>query len=190
MNGDTIAVSSLSTFKDTMGVQQFSTNIRVIDLATMNNTQALRVPLNTKTEPYDLMYMPKSHQLVLLQDIYLPSLLGVQNTFVHINPYATAPYNAKCWFEVKMQKPFSSLNQLNDKTYVASGGEYWCMKNMNVLSPDSCYKADAIPIIPIDKVPNAMELDRYYDDINFVSFLSVYSSPGRADPVAPCVINN
>lgn len=149
VNNDTIAVSSLSTYYDDFGTEQFSTNIRGFDLTTMDNTFALRVPLNTKTEPYDLMYMEKDHQLVLLQDINLPSLSYDQNTFVHINPYATTPYSTKCWFEAYWVKPFSSLSRLNDTTYVSSGGEYWCMKDTDPVNSNSCNKTDSIKVTPI-----------------------------------------
>ena len=190
MNGDTIAVSSLSTFMDSLGMQQFSTNIRVFDMANKNNTHALRVPLNTKTEPYDLMYMPKDRQLVLLQNINLPSLSNDKNTFLHIDPYATVPYNAKCWYEAYWDKPFNCLSRLNDTTYVASGGEYWCMKNMNILVPDSCYNPEVIEITPIDAVKYAKEYDWYYSDSNLVDTLNLLSFPDSTNITPSCLISN
>ncbi len=190
MNGDTIAVSSLSTYNDVSGAQQFSTNIRVFDMANMDNTHALRVPLNTKTEPYDLMYMPKDRQLVLLQNINLPSMSNDKNTFLHIDPYATVPYNAKCWYEAYWDKPFNCLSRLNDTTYVASGGEYWCMKNMNIMVPDSCYKSDVIEITPIKIEKKAEENDRYYSDSNLVDTLNLLSFPDRDNITPSCLISN
>ena len=192
MKGDTIAVSSLSTFYDAMGVQQFSTNIRVFDIASTNitNTHALRVPLNTKTEPLDLMYMPRDHRLVLLQDIYLPSLSSDQNTFVHIDPYAASVHNTKCWYESRWQKPFNCLSRLNDTVYLASGGEYWCMKDIDPLVSDSCYKTDAIKITPINIVKYAPEPDTYYQNNNLVDSLYSFSIPKNADMTHYCIFNN
>ena len=192
MKGDTIAVSSMSTFYDSYGVQQFSTNIRVFDIASTNvtNTHALRVPLNTKTEPLDLMYMPKDHRLVLLQDIKLPSLSSDQNTFVHIDPYMVTAHNAKCWYEAYWQKSFNCLCRLNDTIYLASGGEYWCMKDIDPLISDSCYKTDVVNVIPINKEHFASELDRYYKNSDIVDSLSLFSLPKNAEIESFCIINN
>lgn len=160
MKGDTIAVSSLSSY-DESGNHFFSTNIRVFDIANMKNTYALRVPLNTKTEPLDLIYMLKVHQLVLLQNIFLPSH-GEQCTFLHANPYTTSStYYAKSWFESDWNKPFQSLSKLRDSSYVAAGGEYWCLKDYAILSNNNCYKVDSVKVEAIPTEKCASEMDTY-----------------------------
>ena len=192
MKGDTIAVSSLSTYYDAMGIQQFSTNIRVFDIAStdITNTHALRVPLNTKTEPLDLMYMPRDHRLVLLQDIHLPSLSSDQNTFVHIDPYAASVHNTKCWYESTGQKPFNCLSRLNDTIYLSSGGEYWCMKDIDPLISDSCYKTEVIEITPINTEKHAKEQDLYNPLNSLVYFLYPHSDPKNAGITPFCTFNN
>ncbi len=189
MKGDTIAISSLSTYMDSMGIQQFSTNIRVFDIATMVNTQSKRVLHNTKTEPLDIMYMIKDHQLVLLQEVYLPAISSNQYIFLHVDPYTTASYNAKCWYECHWNKPFNCISRLNDTIYVASGGEYWCMKDFDPLTSISCYKTDAIRVNPISIVGNALEYDGYQNEINLVSPHSIYVSSNN-DFIYPSCVNN
>ncbi len=176
MKEDTIAVSTLSTYMDSMGVQQFSTNIKVFDIANDVNINALRVLHNTKTEPLDLMYMINDHQLVLLQEMYLPVISSNQYTFLHVDPYTSASYNAQCWLESHWQKPFNCISRLNDTTYVASGGEYWCMKDLNPLTPNSCYTTDKIKVTPIKKELYAKEYDYYLRDSSLVDPLTTYPS--------------
>lgn len=189
MNGDTIAVSSLSTYYDGLGVEHFSTNIRGFDLASMVNTFAQRVPLNTKSEPCDLMYMKKNHCLVLLQDINLPSLSSDQNTFVHLAPYNYAPtYYAKCWYESSWQKPFNSLSNVNDTVYVSSGGEYWCMKDVDQLTPNTCYDVDAIEITTIAKEIPAREHDPYNKYPRVLDSLFAYPSSDNEPIIPSCII--
>ena len=190
MKGDTIAVSSLSTFNDASGLQQFSTNIRVFNIFNMDNISAQRVPLNTKSEPYDMVYMIEDKQLVLLQDIYLPTLSSVQNSFLYVNPYSKYTVYSKCWYESYKNWTFNCLSRLTDTVYVASGGEYWCLKDIYPLTPDSCYKTDAIEITPIETVKYAKETDTYYHRSNFVGFLYRRSSYENELLTPSCIINN
>ena len=153
MNGDTIAMASLSSYIDGAGITQFSTNVRVFDLVSMNNTEAQMLPLNTKTEPYDFVYMLEKGRLVLLQDICLPPHPCDQNMFIHLEPYATAPYAAKCWYESGGAKPFYSLDRLSGGYYLAAGGQYWCLKELMSIIPSACYKNDNIIIDIINLLP-------------------------------------
>ena len=153
MNGDTIAVASLSSYFDGMGMVQFSTNVRVFDLASMTNTEAQMVPLNTKSEPYDLVYMPDKGRLVLLQDICLPPHPCDQNMFMHLEPYAAAPYAAKCWYESHWNKPFYSLERLSGDYYLAAGGQYWCMKELMNINSGGCYIPDNINVQALNTLP-------------------------------------
>jgi hypothetical protein len=164
MNGDTIAVASLSSYFDGMGMVQFSTNVRVFDLASMTNTEAQMVPLNTKSEPYDLVYMPDKGRLVLLQDICLPPHPCDQNMFMHLEPYAAAPYAAKCWYESHWNKPFYSLDRLSGDYYLAAGGQYWCMKELMNINSGGCYIPDNINVQALNTLP-------------FITFTCSYSKP-------------
>lgn len=172
MNGDTIAVSSLSTYTDTAGMQQFSTNIRMFDLQTMDNTSSFKVLHNTKTEPLDMLYMIKNHQLVLLQDMYIPSSSNNQCAFLHVDPYAPYTYNAKCWYESNRNLPFNSLSRLNDTTYVASGGNYWCMKDVEPFVLSNCYKTEDIEVRKINVYGNAPEHDPYRTYSNIITYFN------------------
>ena len=149
MNGDTIAVSSLSTYTNAAGVTQFSTNIRTFDLVNGNNTSSFKVLHDTKTEPLDLMYMPKDYRLVLLQEIPLPSA-GTQFAFLHHNPYSPTSYAANCWYEANWRKPFNSISYLDGPFYVASGGNYWCMKKLDPFNTNNCYKYDVMKVEKIN----------------------------------------
>ena len=161
MKGDTIAMASLSSYFDGMGMVQFSTNVRVFDLASMTNTEAQMVPLNTKSEPYDLVYMPDKGRLVLLQDICLPPHPCDQNMFMHLEPYAAAPYAAKCWYEIAGSRRFYSLDRLSDGYYLAAGGQYWCMKEVMSVTTNTCYKFDEVNVRPLGILPTYMASPTY-----------------------------
>ena len=163
MNGDTIAVSSLSKYEESPGNQLFSTNIRVFDLSTMKNTHAQGVPLFSRAEPYDFMYMPKVHQFVLLQNVNLPTY-SEKCAFLHIEPYTTSlpNYYAKGWFESRFGKSFYSLSRPMDSVYVAAGGEYWCLKDFVLEPGGDCYKVDSVKVAIIPTVKEVKERDSYY----------------------------
>ena len=160
MKGDTIAISSLSTYNTSVG-QQFSTNVRVFDLTTMANIQSQLVPLNTKSEPYDLMYMQGEGRLVLLQDIYHPIAASVQNTFVHLKPYFPAAYSANCWYRTYSRDGYRSLSRLSSDRYFAAGGEFWCMKDLYSFNSRCIIRVD-ISVEEIDKVSPNTFLYVYY----------------------------
>ena len=153
MKGDTIAMASLSAYY-VGGVQFFSTNVRIFDLATMNNTKAQLVPLDTKSEPYDLVYIPEKGRIVMLQDICLPPHPCDQNMFMHLEPYTAAPYAAQCWYESHWSKPFFSLDRLSDGYYLAAGGEYWCMKELMNINSGGCYTPDNINVQTLNTLPD------------------------------------
>ena len=162
MKGDTIAISSLSVYFDGSGNHYFSTNVRIFDLTTMTNTKAQKVPLNTKTEPFDLVYIPEKGRLVLLQDICLPPHPCDQNMFIHLEPYASTPYSAKCWYESAGHKPFYSLDRLSGSYYLAAGGQYWCMKELMNLTSNRCYIFDNTNIEPLEVLPSSVTSFLYY----------------------------
>ena len=162
MKGDTIAIASLSTYYDATGSHAFSTNVRIFDLTTMTNTKAQKVPLNTKSEPFDLVYIPEKGRLVLLQDICLPPHPCDQNMFIHLEPYASTPYSAKCWYESSGLKPFYSLDRLSDNYYLAAGGQYWCMKELMNLTSNRCYISDNFNIESLGVLPSSEKSLLYY----------------------------
>ena len=144
--GDTIAVASLSSYYDAMGISQFSTNIRLFDISSMNNTQAQYIPMNSKYEPIEMTYMTGKGHLILLEDIYHPTIMSVQNTFIHLKPYSVTDYSAESWYESYFAKTFSSVCRLTYTHYVAAGGNYWCLKSLTPISPVDCYKAPAVDV--------------------------------------------
>ena len=135
------------------------------------------------------MYMINDHQLVLLQEMYLPVMSSNQYTFLHVDPYTTASYNAQCWYECHWNKPFNCISRLNDTMYVASGGEYWCMKDLDPLSSNSCYKTDKIKVTPIKKEIYAKEFDWYTKDSNIVNHLTTYPSFDNHFIYSSCIFN-
>lgn len=144
MYDEVIALSSLSTYYDAAGQQQFSTKIRVIDLATMTNIHAQQMPLYTKSEPLELVYVPNGQFLVLLQDAVDPATLSAHNYFTNINYSATAPYNTKCWYETARELHYQSADMLTDSHLIATGEKGFLMQNAPALSPSSgCYKVDS-----------------------------------------------
>lgn len=177
MRDDTIAVSSLSTYDESPGNQLFSTNIRVFNLATLENTHAQRVPIYTKSEPYDFMYMPKKYQFVLLQNMKLP-LYGEQCAFLHLDPYTTSSptYYAKSWFDARDEKPFFSLSRPRDTVYIAAGGEYWCFKNFDLQSGGDCTKVDSVKVTILKTEKAAKEWDGYHRAICPISLIDPYIS--------------
>jgi hypothetical protein len=173
--GDTIAIASLSSYYDEAGEMQFSTNIRLFDLASMDNTQAQLVPLRDKSEPFELTYMTMMGRLILLQDIYHPTLMSNQNTFVQLEPYYPTDYTAKCWYESYWTKPFYSVCWLSVTEYIASGGTYWCLKDMVPVSSGNCYKALSIDVIVLPLQPKVMDTYTSYQPM--VAIYPVNTSP-------------
>ncbi len=168
LNGDTIALASLSTYYNA-GIQEFSTNVRLFDLRTMANTHAQLVPLNTKSEPYDLLYMPDQLQLILLQqNIFLPSTGREWNTFVHLLPYDPITYPAKCWYKTHDIYTFHSIDRLANSLYGAIGGNSLCTKELNSIGTNSCYNADNINVSPIGTLPETY-YNRFYFNLPILS---------------------
>ena len=100
------------------------------------------------------------------------------------------PVYSKCWYETYRNWTFNCLSRLTDTVYVASGGEYWCLKDIYPLTPDSCYKTDSIEITPIKTVKYAKETDTYYHRSNFVNFLYRRTSYENEFLFPSCIINN
>lgn len=180
MRGDTIAVSSLSTFTDAAGGTLFSTNIRTFDIANWYNTSSFKVLHDTKTEPLDLMYMPNDYRLVLLQEMDLPTY-GTRFAFLHHNPYSPTSYVANCWYEANWKKPFNSISYLDGPFYVASGGNYWCMKKLDPFNTNNCYKYDVMKVEKIN-VTNRNRLSLLYtpyiDIVTFIASTNVSHNEG------------
>lgn len=185
MNGDTIAVSSLSTYTNEAGVTHFSTNIRTFDIASMTNTSSFKVLHGNKTEPLDLMYMPKDYRLVLLQEIPLPSA-GTQFAFLHHNPYSPTSYAANCWYEANWRKPFNSISYLQGPFYVASGGNYWCMKKLDPFNPNNCYKYGVMKVEKINESSYINPTLNYRSYSNIVTPLGFTSVSRNEDMTQSC----
>ena len=136
MKGDTIAVASVFT----TGVGTENMQVRVIDLATMNMPCAQTFDLLDKDDVYELTYLPDIQKLVLLtRHTYTPLTL-LYHTFFFMKPYQTTfPYNIEKIYD-SYGHSFISMDRLASKHIVATGGEYWMMKDVTVNNPTStCY---------------------------------------------------
>ena len=72
---------------------------------------------------------------------------------MHLEPYAAAPYAAKCWYESHWNKPFYSLERLSGDYYLAAGGQYWCMKELMNINSGGCYIPDNINVQALNTLP-------------------------------------
>lgn len=71
----------------------FSTCIRTVDLRTMQIVASQEMPLNNKSEPMDLIYMPTYKHLVLMQNMPFPTTTdSVTSCFVKVDPFAFSNY--------------------------------------------------------------------------------------------------
>ena len=137
MDVDTIAVASVFT----TGVGTDNMQVRVIDLATMNMPCAQTFSLLDKDDVYEMTYLPDIQKLVLLTNHTYTPLTMLRHTFFFLKPYQTAfPYNIEKIYDYYDHR-FISMDRLASKHIVATGGEYWMMKDVTVNNPAStCYK--------------------------------------------------
>ena len=150
MYNEVIALSSLSTYFDAAGQEQFTTKIRVIDLATMTNLYAQHMPLYTKSEPLELLYVPDGEFLALLQDAVDPATLLPHNYFTNILYTAPAPYITKCWYESYYTRYYQSADMLTPSHLIAPGTKSFLMQKMTSLMSGTCYTVDTRPILPLN----------------------------------------
>ena len=151
MAEDTIGIASRGS--GILG--QYETRIRVVDAASMVMTSSQLFNLNDyKTDPTDMVYCTGTQTLVMLQlQKFPPSLGGDYYGFLHLKPYATAPYYAEGMVEYSRllsssPLPFYSLDRVPDgKHYVSSGGECWLMNNsVSGMPTSNCRLADKINV--------------------------------------------
>ena len=137
MNRDTIAVASVFT----TGTGTENMQVRVIDLATMNMHCAQTFSLLDKDDVYEMTYLPDIQKLVLLTYHTYTPLTMLRHTFFFLKPYQTAfPYNIEKIYDA-YGRSLTSMDRLASKHIVATGGEYWMMKDVTVNNPAStCYK--------------------------------------------------
>lgn len=150
MYNEVIALSSLSTYFDAAGQEQFTTKIRVIDLATMTNLYAQHMPLYTKSEPLELLYVPAGDFLALLQDAVDPVTLLPHNYFTNILYTTPAPYITKCWYESYYTRYYQSADMLTSSHLIAPGTKSFLMQKMTSLMSGTCYQVDTRQILPLD----------------------------------------
>ena len=152
MKGDTIAVASV--FDNGPGAAE--TQVRVVDLATMNMTCAQVFKLKDKDDIYEMTYLPDIQRLVLLQNQTYTPLISLIHTFCFLKPYETVfPYNMEKIYDAA-KRSFTSLDALSSQHIVAAGGDYWMMKNVTLnTTASTCYKirthqvSNLTPSIPI-----------------------------------------
>lgn len=160
MYGEVIGLSSRSTYIDATGQEQFTTKIRVIDLASMTNLYAQHMPLYAKTDPYELVYVPNGQHLVLLQEAVDPATLVPHCYFTNIYYTTPAAYVTKCWYEACQKMRYTSADMLTSDHLIASGGDQFLLQNATALvSPNSSYTVDNRQIIPLATEP--LNFDTY-----------------------------
>ena len=137
MKEDTIAVASVFT----TGTGTDNMQVRVIDLATMNMPCAQTFSLLDKDDVHELAYLPDIQKLVLLTSHTYTPLTMLRHTFFFLKPYQTAfPYNIEKIYD-SYDHRFISMDRLASKHIIATGGDYWMMKDVTVNTPAStCYK--------------------------------------------------
>ena len=137
MKGDTIAVASVFT----TGTGTENMQVRVVDLASMNMPYAQTFDLLDKDDVHELTYLPDIQKLVLLTYHTYTPLTSVIHTFFFLKPYETVfPYNMEKVYDTNHHN-FTSLDRLSTKHIVATGGDYWMMKDVTVNNPAStCYE--------------------------------------------------
>ena len=135
MRGDTIADATLYC---TNGGAPYGSSLRVFDLNTMTMTCAQRFDLLDKAEPLEMAYLPEYATLVTLQWQMYPSGQKHYN-FVSWRPYDSTPYYAKLTYETADHK-LECMDKLTTKHVVATGGDYWLMKDIiNDIPSTTCY---------------------------------------------------
>ncbi len=155
---DTIAIASIAMYTDALG-EHFGSMVRTFDLASWNNTTSQFVKANIKQEPKEMIYFPTKYILVLLQDIYYSSLTRDFCSFINLEPYGSGSYSASTWFHPNPtggEYLYASLDRLGSDHYVASGGNYWCLKDawtFNSSSINSCYKRESVSVLKTDMLP-------------------------------------
>ncbi len=165
MMGDTIALATRGEYILGSGVP-YDIRIRTIDLYSMTMTGSQAFSLNNyMSDPIDMVYVPDKHTLVLLQDMIFPTNGSVNNyTFLFVEPYNTfspvgtvivgptppnpAPYMAKGIYEQVYGLSFSSIDWIEPlDCFLASGGDYWILKNLTTQPPSPpCYITDYVDI--------------------------------------------
>ena len=148
MKGDTIALVGLANVP---GTALYETHMRTVDLGSMAMTSAQMFSLLAKAEPEEIVYMPESTMLVLLQHQQFPSS-AFHYAYVYLKPYVAPPYTASLIYE-GADHPFHSIDRLTYKHIVAAGGAYWMEKDIQANNPSAgCYTVDGQPIVPLSTV--------------------------------------
>ena len=198
MEGDTIAVTIRGSFLDT-GWSKYDTRIRVIDAASMVMTSSQAFDLNGyKADPQDLVYLPQSHTLVLLEDIVYPAGSGVNNfSFIFLNPYQrfqdnpggmpiitpplpwVLPYTAKGFHESNWGLTFWSMDRIvNGNAILSTGGDYWMIKSIPLITANhSCYKPVSVDIYRLYDVVGVLGYHNHPDCSQTFTSHSVVHSP-------------
>lgn len=148
--GDTMAVVGMAS---ATGGQPYEIHMRLFDLQGMSVTSYQGYVFPDKSAHTDVVYMPRHATLVMLQNHSFPPSTCYY-PFVYWKPYETLTYNARVLHEAFPEKSYQSLDRLTKDCYVATGGDYWFVKDVSYDSPTSrCYKIYDLKINILSPLP-------------------------------------
>ena len=108
------------------------TDIRFFHLGSMLNTKAEQYKNQSKTELYEMAYLPTSKKLIILEDFDCTGSGQFSSCFVYINPLAsTLPYSTPYVYDKTYR--FKSVTNLDGNHFVGSG--YFCFLMCDVNLP-------------------------------------------------------
>ena len=103
----------------------------------MNMPCAQTFSLLDKDDICEMAYLPDIQRLVLLTNHTYTPLTLLIHTFCFLKPYETAfPYNMEKIYDINRHS-FISMDRLASKHIVATGGDYWIMKDVSLNNPAS-----------------------------------------------------
>ena len=148
MKEDKLAIVSMAPDTYYGGATLLASVMRVFDLNTMDNINAQLVVTGLKDEPKDILYMHGPDSLILLNPIRGTTF----NCFITLDPNSIGGYAARCWYNPALN--YNSLDRATATHYIASGGEFWCIKDATTLSnAGTCYRNETIAVKPIVLAP-------------------------------------
>ena len=131
----------------------YKTNIRFVDLGTMNMVNAQQMPMASKAEPSELAYV-KSDASVVMQiymfGAFLPNTSLMETLHFRIDPFNTNSYSSPAFYH--SGNYHSSLACLAAQYAVCFNGYHWLLKDMLQGYYTTCYAYEETEINPLETV--------------------------------------
>ena len=142
------------------------TDIRFFHLGSMQNTKAEQYKNPSKTELYEMAYLPTSKKVIILEDFDCTGSGQFSSCFVYINPLAsTLPYSTPYVYDKTYR--FKSVTNLDGNYFVGSGHFCFLMCDVNLSFPINNNSSTPIPFCPNNEFVIVSE-DRVIDYIEFI----------------------